>query len=487
MSNCCPAPSVSPYQKKGHNRMQSDQIPTFLGPLAQAFATQNRRCYLVGGFVRNRLLGLETADIDLCGNMLPDEVASLARSAGYQSSIRPCGLGTVDISLSGMSAEYTPFRTESYPPDGAHKPVSVAFTDDMLLDAKRRDFCVNALYRDILTGELHDPLGGLADLKTRTLRACGNTADITLRDDGLRILRMIRLCAELGFHPNDALEQAAHAHARNLLALSPSRIFGEWRRICLCDTAYPTLSTSVDKPRYAIELMHRSGALRTLMPPLYDGVGIQQNKQYHRYDVFWHNLHCFAASPPGLVLRTAALLHDIGKSHSVDPQTGHMYGHPQKGVDIAGPILDVLGMPGAEKREILLLIERHMFDLNGQAKTDTVRIRFANWGFDFSQKLIHLRQSDITGSGLPPQGATPKKWQDILDTMRRDGSIDDMRKLAVNGDDIQKALSLTPGPRIGRIKQMLFDRCAKNPRLNKRDQLLKEASAIHRQLGPSSP
>ncbi len=464
--------------------MHIDSIPVFLVPLAQAFAQNDRCCYLVGGFVRNSLLDISTSDIDLCGDMLPDAVVSLAKSAGYRATIRSCELGTVDISCDDGRAEYTPFRTESYPPGGTHRPASVAFTLDMNLDAQRRDFTVNAIYQSLTTGSISDPLGGMADLHARRLRACSKNADDTLSDDGLRILRMIRFCAELGFTPVDALMKSAQSHANNLLALSPSRIYGEWHRICLCDTAYPGFASSINKPLFAMELMHQSNALRVLLPQLYDGSDIVQNKQYHLYDVFWHNLHTFAASPPDIVLRTAALLHDIGKPYCVNAQTGHMYGHPEKGVDVAGPLLDRLGVRKTMQNEILLLIKRHMFDLNGQAKDTTVRVRFANWGFDFAQKLIHLRASDIEGSGLPPNGCTPQKWQHILDQMRREGAFDDIRLLAINGHDIQNTLSLKPGPRIGRIKQMLFDRCAVSPQLNDKDRLLKEASALHHQLGP---
>jgi len=458
----------------------------FLGPLASAFNGQDRSCFLVGGAVRNGLLALPVSDVDLCGDMVPEDTASLARKAGYCAQVRPCGLGTVDISIGGLRAEYTPFRIDHYPADGSHRPLSVSFTSDLALDARRRDFTVNALYRNLHTGEITDPLDGLSDLRARRLRACGVSAGDTLMADGLRILRMVRICAELGFDPDQDLLLTAAQYAHNLSDLSPSRIFGEWSRICLCDRKYPGFASDTDKPLRAMELLHRCGALGVLLPPLYDGLGVVQNKDYHRYDVFWHNLHAFAVSSPDVALRTAALFHDIGKPHCIDPETGHMYGHAEYGATLARPLLDRLGIPSDMRREILWLILRHMFDLNGHAKDSTVRTRFANWGFAFAQKLILLRRCDVSGSGMAARQDTADKWQGILDCMLEQGAIDDPRLLAVNGRDIMRALSLPPGPRIGLIKQMLFDRCAVTPELNRPDALLREADALNRQLGKSN-
>ncbi len=462
--------------------MQTDERTTFLHPLEDAFLKAGHQLFLVGGYVRNRILGLPISDIDLCGTASPDEAIALANSAGYHTSLRSCELGTVDIQQGEERAEYTPFRIESYAAGGAHRPVNVTFTTDINLDARRRDFTINALYQRIQTQTIVDPLGGLPDLERKRLRACGNTAGETLMDDGLRILRMVRFCAELGFSPEDDLLGAARTFAQNLSDLSPSRIYGEWQRICLCDLKYPDFSSTVDKAYYAMELLHQSGALFVLMPTLYEAVGVAQNPKYHRYDVFFHSLHCFSCTCGDVVLRTAALLHDIGKPACSEKQEGRMHGHPAYGAVLSQPILDVLGLPNKMCREILLLIERHMFDLNGNAKRDTIRIRFANWGFGFAQKLIALRKGDVSGSGMDSNDQTAARWEEILAAMQKEGAIDQMRLLAIDGDEIGKACQLPPGKRIGRIKQILFDRCAVKPAMNRSDILLREAISLNRQL-----
>ncbi len=463
--------------------MQPDSNASFLIPLEDAFVKAGQELYLVGGFVRNRILGLPVSDIDLCGTATPDEAISLAQRAGYKASLRSCELGTVDL-IGDQRAEYTPFRVESYAAGGSHRPVQVSFTRDICLDARRRDFTVNALYQRICTGEIVDPLFGMEDLKQKHLRACGVCAADTLADDGLRILRMVRFCAELGFLPDDDLLLASQAYAKNLKALSPSRIYGEWQRICLSDTKYPFVARD-DTPYLAIDLLHRSGALFVLMPALYDCMGIPQNPNYHLHDVFFHSLHSFASVEADVALRTAALLHDIGKPPCFLHQDGRMHGHQIAGLQLADPILNVLGMPNNLRKEILLLIERHMFDLNGKANPSTVRIRFANWGFEFARKLIALRKGDVLGSGVGTKDTTAQRWEEILQTMIQEGAFDDPRRLAIDGDDIAEACQLKPGKRIGRIKQILFNRCAVSPKMNRRDVLLKEATRVNRQLPAS--
>lgn len=459
---------------------------SFLSPLSAAFTAAGHSLYLVGGYVRNRLLSLPTSDIDVAGTATPDEALQLAAAAGYQANMRSCILGTVDLICEAGRVEYTPFRIESYPEGGSHRPCAVSFTKSMLLDARRRDFTVNALYQSIESGDILDPLGGLSDLRDHRLRACGAVAADTLKDDGLRILRMVRFCGELGFTPDGDLLSASIQYAPNLFDLSPSRIFGEWRRICLCDAKYPSFMPSVDKPFLAIDLLHSCGALKALMPTLYEGKGLAQNQTYHRYDVFDHNLHTFSSAPADVALRTAALLHDIGKPYCAKLlNNGHMHGHPEKGVEFSRPILNTLGIPNALQNEILLLIERHMFDLDGRAKESTVRIRFATWGFEFAKRLLLLRQSDIKGSGLPQRDGTVEKWEAILDRMRKEGVVDDPHLLAINGDDIMEACQLRGGPRVGRIKQLLFERCALSPKMNSREALLREAVTLNRQLSQS--
>ena len=458
-------------------------IPRWITPLAQAFETQGTALYLVGGAVRNALLGIDPTDFDACGALLPEAVQSLAAACGYEARVRSCEMGTVDIACAQGQLEYTPFRVESYAKGGEHRPARVRFTHSLTDDAKRRDFTINALYAHAGTGEILDPCGGQADLAHGVLRACRACARHTLQDDGLRILRMVRFAGELQFAPDPALMHAAQAYVHNLLDLSPSRVFGEWQRICLCDTRYPSKGQGPQKLLYAMELLHRCGAMQVLCPELCEGIGILQAPRYHAYDVYEHNLHTFAAAPPVLLMRLACLLHDVAKPRRAAAQNGKMYGHETQGAEMAQRILARLGVPHALRRDVCTLIARHMFDLTGQAKESTLRVRFCSWGFDFVDTLICMRRCDVAGSGRPAvYDETVARWQHVLNALRAEGAIDDIRQLRIDGAQIMQACGIGPGPRVGRIKQLLFEQCAQDPRRNEPRRLMLEAQRLARQL-----
>ena len=456
-------------------------LPTWVGPLAQAFEAAGHPLWIVGGFVRNALMGLpEKTDIDCTGAALPAQAAAIARQAGYQAVAKHPTLGTLCISNNDGMLEYTPFRTESYPAGGAHRPLEVQFTDSLPLDAQRRDFTINAIYARARTGELQDPLAGIPDIEHRRLRACSD-AHITLKDDALRILRMARLAGELRFEPEHALIEAAREFACQLDDLSPARIQGELRRICLADGMYPAQSPAGHMK--ALRILEACGALRILLAELYEGTGMRQNPLYHHYDVFEHNLHAYQAAPCRITLRLAALLHDVGKPAAY-AQGGNMHGHERIGAQMAQQILQRLGFDRKTTQAVCMLIARHMFDLDGRAKVSTVRTRFAQWGFEFAQDLIALRKSDIDGSGTTPsQGQTVEKWTAILQTMREEGAIDSMADMQITGEQIMACCHVPSGPAVGQIKKRLFVQCALRPHLNRPEQLKREAIRLARSLG----
>ncbi len=454
--------------------------PAWIGPLAQAFEAAGHPLWLVGGFVRNALMGLpEKTDIDCTGALPPAQAAQVARDAGYCVVSKHPVLGTLLISNDEGAVEYTPFRTESYPAGGAHRPQEVQFTDSLPLDAKRRDFTVNAIYAHARTGALQDPLGGMADIGRRELRSCAE-AQTTLQDDALRILRMARLSGELRMQPTDSLMQAARQYAHQLKDLSPARIQGEWRRICLADAPYPYASTGhMD----ALRVLDACGALRVLIGELYQGAGMRQDPVYHRYDVLEHNLHAYQAAPCCITLRMAALLHDVGKPAAY-AQRGNRHGHETMGAQMAADIMTRLGFDQKTTHAVCLLIARHMFDLDGRAKVSTVRTRFAQWGFAFAEDLIALRKSDIDGSGtMPSQSGTVEKWTAILADMRAQGAIDSLADMHITGAQIMACCHLPSGPAVGQIKERLFLQCALHPQRNQPERLQREAVRLARSLG----
>lgn len=434
--------------------------------------------YLVGGGVRDALLGLCAGDLDIAGPVPPETLCAAARAAGHPASVRSSRMGTVEIELAGQCVEYTAFREESYPPGGGHHPSDVRFTDSLERDALRRDFTINALYADLLTGRVIDPLGGLGALSQKQLVACRPDAMDTLKDDGLRLLRLARFAGELGFSVRPDLFAAARAYAGQISAIARPRVWAELCKIVRADARFGVPDGHVR----ALSVLDGTGVLYALIPALLEGDGVLQSATYHAHDVLRHNLAAYAASGPDPVLRWAALLHDVGKPRALD-QTGRMVGHDALGAVMAAEILRGLGADHRIVQNVSLLIERHMFDLSGNARVNTVRKRFARWGFGFARQLIALRTCDVVGSGRPLAGVdTAARWQAILEEMQREGCVDDPAALAISGAEIMRVCGLAPGPLVGRVKQALFDQCAIDPRLNDARTLLRLAPQAARQL-----
>ena len=450
----------------------------WLLPLAAEAEQQNATLYAVGGSVRNALLGLPPGDTDLCAALDLQTLSKLAQPLGYRIVERSTALGTVDIIKGENRAEYTRFRTESY--TLGHTPDAVAFTEELTEDALRRDFTINALYQNLLTGEITDPFGGREDLTNKSLRACRSNPADTLKDDGLRILRMVRLAGELGFSAEQGLRLAARQNAANLETISAERKREELNRILLCDAAYPQAGGE-SRVLAALEQLYALGTLPYLLPELLWGDGFEQNGTWHLYDVLNHNFHTCAAMPPDLSMRLAGLLHDVAKPKQMQ-EYGNMHNHAAAGAEIAERMLCRLRYDRQTVAAVCRLIRCHMFDLDGRAKEKTCRIKFANWGFDFVRKLILMRRSDILGSGTKGVTYTDEKWQRILEDMIAGGAIDDISQLAIDGKTIMSCCGITEGEEVGRIKQLLFDKVALNPGLNTPENLQRQARLYHRSL-----
>ena len=215
------------------------QIDARLKGLAEIFSDNNNELYAVGSYVRNQLIGLPVTDIDICGTATPDVVMrTLNDLDGYTIIERNKVLGTIEIHISGGSGklvcEYTTFRRDSYR-GGHHTPEEICFTRSIDEDALRRDFTVNAIYADLLSGRLKDPLNGLADLKKHRLRTVSPSV---FCEDGLRILRMLRFAAQLDWEIEEATLASAKENAHLLKDISKERIFEELKLILTADKKY---------------------------------------------------------------------------------------------------------------------------------------------------------------------------------------------------------------------------------------------------------
>ncbi|MCE5188001.1 MAG: CCA tRNA nucleotidyltransferase [Eubacteriales bacterium] len=440
-------------------------IPKELLPLAEAFAKENTKVYAVGGLVRNALLNLPPSDIDVCSRLTPEQVAAAMPEHGIRVIEKAAEMGTVELHFGSVRVEHTTFRKESYGRGGAHRPNDVAFGENLADDAWRRDFSVNALYADLSTGEVGDPTGGIADLERQIIRTTSAEPDEIMRSDALRVLRLVRFACEMGFAIDEATWAAAKRNAPNLKDIAAERRREEFVKILLTDARYPALGRDeLRSPVRGLRMLDELDVWDFLVPEFNLARGMAQRPDHHRFDVLEHSFQVCAAAPPTEKLRLAALLHDVGKP-DCKRETGVQYDHDQYGERIARRVLIELRFPARTVREVSALVGGHMYDIQHQAKTDTLRVRFATWGRERTLEQILLREADIRGCGYDIDYVA-EDWRMLYETMLRDGTPFSERELAISGEQLMEASGLPEGRELGELKKKLFLHCVKHPKDN---------------------
>lgn len=435
-------------------------VPAWLTEIARKNETA---IYLVGGYVRNCLCGLPPSDIDIAGRALPED---LVLPHGFFFATRYKRMGTALIKhrrLGEAEAEYTPFRTEEYAPGGGHTPTKVAFGADIRDDAARRDFTVNSIYYNILTGEIVDFYGGAEDAKNRILRAYDPAK--VFSSDGLRLMRLVRIAAETGFTVDEETERAAKACAPLLADITPNRKRDELLRILNADTAY-----GVSDAHYrGLTMLRDYGFLPFIMPELADLDGLAQPIRYHKYDALEHTFRVVRACPPHL--RLAALMHDIGKAECVR-LNGNMHGHEVVGAEMTARILGAEGMklPSKETDRICRLVRNHMYDKERKTR-DGKMLLFCAREFDILDDLAVLMNADGAGKGM---GETePCRLPEFKARLIESGAPVRPCDLKINGADLRSMGY--EGEEIKNKLTELFSVCVLNPAMNRHKKLMKLA------------
>lgn len=432
-------------------------IPEAVKRLAASAGTP---IYLVGGCVRNALGNLGGTDVDLCGPLI---ATALNLPRGARVKIVNYRLGTALISFMGGSYEYTPFRMEKYADGGAHTPAEVKFTTSLEADAQRRDFTVNSVYVNAATGEIKDPVGGIADIERKVLRSCA--PERTFASDGLRLLRLCRIAAETGYKIDAATANAAIANAENLKDISGERKREELEKILHADVKYGV----ADAHYRGLKLVCRLGLMRYLLEPLAEAEGVPQNPQYHAYDVLEHTLRTVKAAPPEV--RLAALLHDVGKPYSYR-MYGNMRGHETASEAIARDLLGqrYLRYPKETVERVCSLVANHMYDGDGKTKEGKMRLFIAKH-YDEIDDLAALQRADRIGTGkVSPQDVPPSRLTELRDRMEQEGAPHSLSDLDISGADITDMG--IEGAAVGELLNELFCQCVLCPRLNNRDWLM---------------
>ena len=443
-------------------------LPQTLISLAKALPTP---LYVVGGSVRDHLANLTkngTRDLDICAPLAAQDFANVAQNAGFSVQSVYKNTGTVKLrDKTGADYEYSAFRSDKYI-RGVHTPVEIFFTDDIHLDCRRRDFTCNAVYYDIQANAYVDPLDGITAIKEKRLTTVA-PADKVFGEDGLRLMRLARQAAQLGFTPDNDCLCGAQKNAALIRDITPQRIYAELTQILHADEKY-----GVKNGQYhGIKLLEETGVLAHILPELTLGKGMAQRADFHKYDILEHSLRAvlYAQSE----VRLAALLHDVGKPFCT-LRDGNVHAHPDEGERIAGEILTRLGAPKKTVSQVQTLVKWHMYDFNCQTGENKLR-RFFVENYPILDALMLVKQADFSACTDDTSTApTLIKWQALLAKMRAEGVAFTLKELAVNGTELLSA-GLAPQT-LSQTLHALFLHVAVHPKDNEKSRLIKLAKSF---------
>lgn len=392
--------------------------------------------YVVGGRVRDYLAGLVSSDTDtdLCAPASAADFIACAERCGFEVTAAYKNTGTVKIKLGGEEYEFTSFRSDEYV-RGSHVPANVCFTNDIALDARRRDFRCNALYYYIKAKKTVDPLGGVKDAVDGVLQTVAPPAKV-FGEDGLRLMRLARIAAQTGFTPAENCLAAARENRKLIRDVSAERIFEELKLILSADLKYG----KDGGPYRGLCILKNTGVLGEILPELAEGDGITQRADIHKYDVLEHSLRCAAYAPPEV--RLAALLHDVGKPYC-HKTYGNFINHGEAGAEIARKILKRLKVPKKQAEETVRLIALHMYDMRCDAREGKAR-KFIIANHDVLDKLFMLKQADYSAC-KDDFGPAPfvVKFKKIYGEMEKEGVPFTLKELKIKGGDLI-AMGLAP-------------------------------------------
>ena len=421
-----------------------------IGEAADKMGTQ---AYLIGGFVRDKIIGRPTKDADIVcvgdGIALAHEVAAQMHPAPQVHFFK--NFGTAKIQKDGFDVEFVGARKESYHPDSRNPEVSQGTLED---DQKRRDFTINALAISLNKndfGKLLDPFGGIADIQAKIIRTPLD-ADITFSDDPLRMMRAVRFATQLGFRIQLETFEAMHRNAARLKIISAERITDELMKIL-----------RTPKPSIGLDLLYRSGLLAQFFPQMCALAGTEMREGKGHKDNFYHTLQVLdnvAARSENIWLRWAAVLHDIAKPATKKFEEGHgwtFHGHDAVGERMVPKIFRQMKLPlGEEMRYVAKLVALHLrpISLSKEDITDSAMRRLLFDAGDDLEDLMMLCESDITSKNENKVRRYLENFATVKERLAAVEEADKMRawQPPVSGEEIMDIFGLPPSREVGKLK-----------------------------------
>ncbi len=421
------------------------KIPEFVSFILERLGGMGFRSFIVGGAIRDTLIGREILDWDMATEAKVHEIKNIFNDISHFSLKHE----TVTLVDSGISYEITSMRG-----DNSKKA-------DIFSDLSHRDFTLNAMAYDAKENIVLDPFYGASDIKMKKVKAVNDPAE-RFSEDPLRMLRAIRIAGELGFEIDKTTLKSIPLLAPALAQVSFERIRDEFVKIIICD-----------KPSGLLSILRETGLLEYVIPELLEGIGIEQN-QCHQFTVFEHILRTTDNAPTDHISRLAALLHDIGKPRVKEKVHGryHFYNHEGASAKMAGEIMERLRFSRDEIRKVTELVLHHMINYSKSWGDAAVRRLINRAGVKNIDYLIALRKADIIAHG---------KNDDTLDLiihleqriseMKNDIRSFDISGLALDGKKVMDILGIGPGPDVGTFLRKLLELTIDNPDINSAEKL----------------
>lgn len=434
--------------------------------------------YVVGGCVRDLLLGVKPKDWDITTSAKPEEILELFPESFYENKFLTATVKTGSEDPVLAEIEVTTFRAEGKYTDKRH-PDEVRFAKTLEEDLSRRDFTVNSAALELLKSDFNkeksdfgvrllDPYNGQIDLDKKLIRSVGDSEE-RFEEDALRMMRAVRLAVQLDFKIEKKTEATIKKLAGNLEFIAKERARDELVKIIM-----------TPKAKEGIELLNEVGLLKYIIPELGEGIGVENRPKI--FYIWEHNLRALdygAKKDFTLDVRLAALLHDVGKPRTKGPEKNGewtFYGHDVVGARMTAQIMERLKFSHGETEKICKLVRWHLFKYDVEedvATTDSsIRRLIRKVGAENMEDLVKLRICDRMGMGVPK--AIPyrlRHFQFRVEKILREEEAPTPKMLKVNGEDIMKILSIEPGPRIGQILEVLLQEVIDKPAKNTKEGL----------------
>lgn len=449
-------------------RLELD-IPEQVREILNRVEKAGAEIYIVGGVVRDAILGKQLYDWDFTTNATPEEILELFGDEAFYDN----KFGTVGVKNreGGRQFEITTYRKEFGYSD-SRRPDKVEWGKSLGEDLARRDFTINAMALSAKM-ELVDPFGGQADVEKKVIKAVGN-ADERFGEDALRMMRAVRIAAQLGFTIEQATLQAIQANASKIKQIAVERIRDELFKLL-----------ASDYPADGYLLLRNAGLGELILPEMEKTFGVEQKSpgRHHVYDVGTHSVeslrHCKSADP---VTRLATLIHDVGKARTQKTYADGritFYNHEMESAKIAKEIAERLRFSREEEDKFIRLVRWHQFTVDERQTDSAIRRFIKNVGKENLEDMLALRVGDRLGGGARETSWRLEKYKErLVGVQKQPFSITDLK---INGNDVMKVKGVKPGPMVGKYLEALFKEVVEKGLANEREVLLERLSRLNLQ------